>query len=54
VAAAIEAGRHISIKQLSAVHMTPFRTISHILHKELGLLKKLSSGVSKLLSLEHD
>jgi hypothetical protein len=34
--------------------MTPFGTISHILNKELGLVKKLARWVSKLLCPEHD
>jgi hypothetical protein len=34
--------------------MMQFGTISHILHKELGLVKKLACRVSKLLASEHD
>jgi hypothetical protein len=34
--------------------MMPFGMISHILQKELGLIKKLACRVSKLLSQEHD
>jgi hypothetical protein len=34
--------------------MMQFGTISHILHKELGLVKKLAYRVSKLLASEHD
>jgi hypothetical protein len=34
--------------------MIQFGTISHILHKELGLVKKLACRVSKLLASEHD
>jgi hypothetical protein len=50
VAASILTSRHIS----SAFHMMPFGIISHILHKKLGLVKKLACRVSKLLSQEHD
>jgi hypothetical protein len=34
--------------------MMQFGTISHILHKELGLVKKLACRVSKLLASAHD
>jgi hypothetical protein len=54
VASAIAAGRHFTIYKLSYVHMMQFGTISHILHKELGLGKKLACRVSKLLALQHD
>jgi hypothetical protein len=51
VATTIEADHHISIKQLSAIHITPFGMTSCNLCQYLGLVKNL---VSKLLSLVHD
>jgi hypothetical protein len=49
---AIEADHHISVKQLSSIHMTSFGMTSCFLHKQLGLVKKLAYMVSKQLSLD--
>jgi hypothetical protein len=51
---AIEAGHHISVKQLSAIHMMSFGMTCCFLHKQLGLVKKMAYRVSKQLSLAHD
>jgi hypothetical protein len=40
VAAAIAEDRRMSIQDLARAHGTSFGTISHILHSQLGLVKK--------------
>jgi hypothetical protein len=51
---AIEADHHISVKQLSAIHMMSFGMTCCFLRKQLGLVKKLAYRVSKQLYLDHD
>jgi histone-lysine N-methyltransferase SETMAR len=53
VAADIEADRRIGIKSLAFAHQTSYGTISNILHKDLGLVKKSARWVPKLLSLDQ-
>jgi hypothetical protein len=49
---AIEADHHISVKQLSAIHMTSFGMTCCFLHKQLGLVKKVKGlqGVKTAVS----
>jgi hypothetical protein len=53
VANTIKAGRHVPIEKLTAIHMTSFRIISPILHKELGLVENLALWMLKLSSQKH-
>jgi hypothetical protein len=44
VAATVAEDRRVSIQDLARAHGTLYGTISHILHSQLGLVKKLARG----------